>query len=238
MLKTSEKNKKTKLEVFNSITFQDDAELAEKGKGQHFTSRFIEPGIAEYKGSFGKILITKDTLDKFIKTIVGVPVIIKHKDITEKNVNKERVGVVSDVWFNEADGWYYCSGILFDRQAIDLVKNQGWSVSCTYDFESDFKKGTYHGLDYDMEFTGGEFLHLALVPNPRYERANIVMNSKETVIAPIEIDITRQVQNDKEICFLFGLLDLLENLKNPTAEDLRVMNALSEIFEGENSLGE
>ena len=182
MLKTSEKNKKTKLEVFNSITFQDDAELAEKGKGQHFTSRFIEPGIAEYKGSFGKILITKDTLDKFIKTIVGVPVIIKHKDITEKNVNKERVGVVSDVWFNEADGWYYCSGILFDRQAIDLVKNQGWSVSCTYDFESDFKKGTYHGLDYDMEFTGGEFLHLALVPNPRYEKANIVMNSKGEVM--------------------------------------------------------
>lgn len=30
-----------------------------------------------------------------------------------------------------------------------------------------------------MEFTNGEFLHLALVDNPRYERANIVMNSKD-----------------------------------------------------------
>jgi hypothetical protein len=29
-----------------------------------------------------------------------------------------------------------------------------------------------------MEFTDGNFLHLALVDNPRYERANIVMNSK------------------------------------------------------------
>jgi hypothetical protein len=29
--------------------------------------------------------------------MVGCPVIIKHKDITDKNADKERVGVVSDV---------------------------------------------------------------------------------------------------------------------------------------------
>lgn len=76
------------------------------------------------------------------------------------------------------------------------------------------------------------------MPDPRYEKANIVFNSKETIIAPIEIDITQQVQNDKEVKFLVGLLDLLENLKNPSKEDLRVMNSLLEIFEGENGLGE
>lgn len=177
MLKSN--NNKTRLEVLNSISLQDAKDLAEKGKGQHFVSRFIEPGIAEYKGTFGKVLITKETLDKFINTIIGTPVIIKHKDIDSTNVDKERVGVVSETWYNANDGWYYCSGILFDTQAIDLVKNQGWSVSCTYDFETDNKPGTYHGLDYDMEFTNGEFLHLALVDNPRYERANIVMNSKD-----------------------------------------------------------
>ena len=30
-----------------------------------------------------------------------------------------------------------------------------------------------------MEFTDGNFLHLAVVDNPRYERANIVVNSKD-----------------------------------------------------------
>lgn len=179
MLKSNNTTLKTKLEVLNSIQLSDDKELEAKGKGKHFVSRFIEPGIAEYKDTFGKVLITKETLDKFINTMVGVPIIIKHKDITSENVDKERVGVVSEVWYNPEDGWYYCSGILFDSQAIDLVKNQGWSVSCTYDFETDNKKGTYHGLDYDMQFTDGEFLHLALVPNPRYERANIVVNSKD-----------------------------------------------------------
>lgn len=196
MLKSNIINK-TKLEVLNSISLQDAKDLEEKGKGQHFVSRFIEPGIAEYKNSFGKILITKETLDKFIRTIIGVPVIIKHKDIDSSNVDKERVGVVSEVWYDSNDGWYYCSGVLFDSQAIDLVKNQGWSVSCTYDFETDNKKGTYHGLDYDMQFTNGEFLHLALVPNPRYEEANIVMNSADQEL--LETEQEENVINQDEI---------------------------------------
>lgn len=167
----------------NSLIINNAIELGEltteaNGKGRKFTSRFIEAGVAHYE-QFGDVLITKETLDKFIDTMIGVPVIIKHKDITDKNADKERVGVVSRVWYNEADGWFYCEGVIWDKQAIDLVKNQGWNVSCTYDFESDFKKSTYHGKEIDMEFTGGEFLHLALVPNPRYERATIVMNAKD-----------------------------------------------------------
>lgn len=166
------------------LTLNNEMELGEsisdeaKGKGRKFVSRFIEAGVAHYE-EFGDVLITKETLNNFIETMVGCPVIIKHKDIDDKNADKERVGVVSKVWFNEYDGWYYCEGIIWDKQAIDLIKNQGWNVSCTYDFETDGLTKTHNGKKIDMEFTGGEFLHLALVPNPRYERANIVMNSKD-----------------------------------------------------------
>ena len=203
------------LTIHNAIELGEDISLEAKGKGRHFQSRFIEAGLAHYE-QFGDVLITKETLDKFIFSMVGCPVIIKHKDITEENADKERVGVVSKVWYNELDGWYWCEGIIWDKQAIDLVKNQGWSVSCTYDFESDFKKGTYHGKDYDMEFTGGEFLHLALVPNPRYERATIVMNS----------------QDDTETIFLSGLKTIIENAMDSelSAEDRVVLNGLYEVF--------
>ena len=208
----------------NSLIINNAIELGEltteaNGKGRKFTSRFIEAGVAHYE-QFGDVLITKETLDKFIQTMVGCPVIIKHKDITDKNADKERVGVVSRVWYNEADGWFYCEGVIWDKQAIDLVKNQGWNVSCTYDFESDFKKSTYHGKEIDMEFTGGEFLHLALVPNPRYERATIVMNS----------------QDDTETIFLSGLKTIIENALNTelSEEDRKVINGLSEIFFVEN----
>ena len=167
--------------VLNSaLELGEDLTVEKKGKGRKFVSRFIEAGVAHYQ-EFGDILITKETLDKFIHTMVGCPLIINHKEITDKNADKERVGVISNVWFNDMDGWYYCDGIIWDLQAIDLVKNQGWSVSCTYDFVSDNLEKTHNGKKISMEFIDGEFLHLALVNNPRYERANIVINSKDQV---------------------------------------------------------
>ena len=181
MLKQSEKFEdkfKTNLVTNSLLELGDDISDEAKGKGRKFVSRFIEAGVAHYR-DFGDVLITKETLDKFINTMIGCPVIITHKDIDDNNADKERVGVVSEVWYNSADGWYYCSGIIWDKKAIDLVKNQGWSVSCTYDFESDNQAKTHNGKKIDREFTNGEFLHLALVDNPRYERANIVMNGKE-----------------------------------------------------------
>lgn len=158
----------------------DDITDGQKGKGRKFVSRFIEAGVAHYQ-DFGDVLITKETLDRFIHTMVGCPVIIQHKEITDKNADKERVGVVSNVFYSNSDGWYYCEGIIWNKQAIDLVKNQGWNVSCTYDFVSDNQEKTHNGKKIDMEFIDGNFLHLALVPNPRYERANIVINSKDIV---------------------------------------------------------
>ncbi len=173
--------KETKQIVLNSIVeLGEDLTIEKQGKGRQFTSRFIEAGIAHYS-DFGDVLITKETLNKFIHTMVGCPLIINHKPINDKNADKERVGVISDVWYNEADGWFYCKGIIWDKQAIDLVKNQGWNVSCTYDFVSDNQPKTHNGKKIDLEFIDGNFQHLALVENPRYERANIVINSKDEV---------------------------------------------------------
>ena len=166
-----------KLIVNNTIEL-DIQETEGNGKGRYFISRFIEPGIAHYE-ELGDILVTKETLDKFVQTFVGCPVIIDHKDVTDKNVDKLRVGTISRVWFNEMDGWYYCEGILTNNEAIDLIKNENWSVSCAYSYVTDNTPKTYHGKDIDMEFVDGEFLHLAIVENPRYEGANIVVNSKE-----------------------------------------------------------
>lgn len=197
--------KKTNLIVNSLIDLQEDDG---KGKGRKFISRFIEPGLAHYK-ELGDIVITKETLDKFIMTMIGCPVIIDHQDVTDKNADKLRVGTISDVWFNEMDGWYYCSGILTDNEAIDLIKNQGWNVSCSYSFVSDDTQKTYHGKPIDMEFTDGEFLHLAIVEDPRYEGANIVVNSKEK---EEQTDTEEKIENstDKENI----VMSVMDELKN------------------------
>lgn len=112
--------------------------------------------------------------------MVGVPVIIQHKNITAKNADDERVGVVNSVWYDENDGWYWCDGIIWDDTAINLIQDQGWSVSCSYDVKlADNAGGSENNIKYDMEFLDGVFTHLALVNNPRYERATIVFNSKD-----------------------------------------------------------
>lgn len=114
--------------------------------------------------------------------MVGVPVIINHKDITADNANAERVGVVSNVWFDEKDGWYWCDGVIWDETAQNLITDKGWSVSCSYDVKlADDAGGTENNIPYDIEFLDGVFTHLAIVDNPRYERANIVFNSKTVI---------------------------------------------------------
>ena len=114
--------------------------------------------------------------------MVGVPVIINHKDITDQNANDERVGVVSNIWFDEKDGWYWCDGIIWDETAQNLITDKGWSVSCSYDVKlADDTGGSENNIPYDIEFLDGVFTHLAIVDNPRYERANIVFNSKTVI---------------------------------------------------------
>jgi hypothetical protein len=115
--------------------------------------------------------------------MVGVPVIINHKDLTAKNADDLRVGVVNSVWYDKNDGWYWCDGIIWDETAQNLITDKNWSVSCSYDVKlADDKGGSENNIKYDMEFLDGVFTHLALVSNPRYERANIVFNSKTEIL--------------------------------------------------------
>ena len=103
--------------------------------------------------------------------------------MTEENANDARVGVVSNVWFNDKDGWYWCDGIIWDKTAQNLITDKGWSVSCSYDVKlADDTGGSENNIPYNIEFLNGVFTHLAIVNNPRYERANIVFNSKTEVI--------------------------------------------------------
>lgn len=169
--------------VNNAIITLGDTD--DSGKGKHFKSRFIQPGLVGYPGQFGNALIKKENLDKFVYTLRAKPVIINHKD---KIQDKDKVGIVNNVWFNPDDGWYWCDGIIYDDEAINLINN-GWSVSCAYDFtKADNSGGTENNIPYDIEFLDGEFNHLALVDNPRYEGANIVFNSKAVVINDAEFE--------------------------------------------------
>jgi len=164
--------------VNNAIIQLGDTD--DSGKGKHFKSRFVQPGIAGYPERDENLLITKESFDRFIHTLKNKPVIINHKD---EITDDDKVGEVHNVWYNPEDGWYWCDGIITDKYAMDLIKKHKWSVSCSYDIlKADDEGGSENNIKYGMEILDGEFKHLAIVKNPRYERANIVFNSKTQIV--------------------------------------------------------
>lgn len=143
-------------------------------KGRPFKSRFLQAGLVKY--DFGVCLLQKETIDKFIDTFKGCPVVINHKDnITES----DKVGVVQNIWFREQDGWFWCDGVLTDDKAVELVE-KGYNVSCQYaitDYSNNTENKLHNGNPYDKEILNGLFEHLAIVDNPRYEGAYIAVNA-------------------------------------------------------------
>ena len=114
------------------------------------------------------------------------------------------------------DGWYYVEGIIWDDKAQELI-NKGWSVSCSYDYLAfNDEGGEENNIHYDKEFTQLNFTHLAIVDNPRYERANIVFNCKTKDV----------VDNSKEIemNIIDKLQELINSVKNNKENETMVEN--------------
>lgn len=161
-----------------------DLNIDNKGKGRRFESRFLQAGLVKY--SFGVCLLSKEVIDRFAYKFVGCPVIIDHKDITDENAKDERVGVISKVWYNEFDGWFWCEGVVFDDEAISLIKDKGYNVSCQYnidDYTENTANALHNGNPYDITILDGTPEHLAIVKNPRYEEALIAVNKGEDMKA-------------------------------------------------------
>lgn len=164
---------KMNVTAINSIYLNEDT----GGKGRFFKSRFLQAGLVKYQ--FGVCLLKKETIDKFVNTFIGCPVVINHQDVTDESAKEQRVGVISRVYFEPSDAWFWCEGVLFDSEAIDLVQ-KGYTVSCQYEITeySDNSDGELHnGNPYDKEILGGRFEHLAIVDSPRYEDAIIAVNA-------------------------------------------------------------
>lgn len=160
--------------------------------------------------------------------MIGTPVIILHQDVTDDNADDLRVGINSEAYYNISDGWYYAGGVVWNKTAQNLVTDQDWSVSCSYDvLEVDDTGGVENNIKYDAEFTKLNFKHLALVNNPRYERANIVFNSKTFNIDNAEKEFRTGV--DKNGNSYVYPLDDKENIvdftgkfaKTPTLKDVK-----------------
>lgn len=144
-----------------------------KLKAKTYRCRFLEAGICGYGKE--KVFIKPDKLMDFLPSFKGLPVVIGHVYPDGDDQKKQIVGYISSV--EHFDNWLWANFVITDEEAYGLIKDKGYSVSCSYVPIRKGMPGKYHGIDYDFEVLDVEGKHLALVSNPRYEEAEIYENS-------------------------------------------------------------
>lgn len=140
-----------------------------------YYARHMKEGVAGYGNE--NINLSDDTIKKMMRSFEGKPVYIQHDDREEQErietLKETAIGYVTDSFYNELDGWFWCKFMIIDDEGHEAINAKGWTVSNAYLPTQEREGGTRHNIPYDREITDGYFTHLAIVPNPRYEDAMI-----------------------------------------------------------------
>lgn len=166
---------------------------------KRYRAWFIEPGIISYEDvGAGTVLVSREALDNMRPSFVGMPVFnFSHKDIDaeaafdfdQAEKDSLAVGIVSEVGTNgdpgtDHFGWDYADMLVWDQETQRNIDERGFSVSCAYTPTETKGPGDYHGIGFDEEVVNGEYMHMAIVENPRYEGSTIFANSKgDSIVA-------------------------------------------------------
>ncbi|MFA5380141.1 MAG: DUF2213 domain-containing protein [Dehalococcoidia bacterium] len=153
-----------------------------------YKTRFIEPGIISYEDTKqGVVLVSKETLDRMAASFRNKPVIFipeMHDNSDEKTAfNFEDLsanpasGIITGIPYWGDDGWQWVEMSVWDEAAQQAL-DSGYSVSCAYDADEDDTGGIWHEIPYTSEVTDGKYMHMAIVPKPRYEGSRVLANSK------------------------------------------------------------
>ena len=172
--------------------------------GRPLPIKFIEPGLVHY-ADVGTVLVTKGVLDKMLPSLTGRPIFNEtHREVANDDFSSGRGNGIAqdDGRFNPEDAWYEVTGLFWDEDTLENIKQHGYTVSCAYDVTRWGPGGVHNNIPYDREVLAGEYTHLAIVDNPRYERAKIIYNQggrmklkfwnkdKKTEDAPSEVELT------------------------------------------------
>ena len=147
-------------------------------QGQVFYGIHMYPGLAQYDEP-GKdpmrILVNESTIRNMGKTFAGCPVFVDHVEGVDDNldnVKKEADGWVVESFFNEADGKNWVKFMVVSERGLEAIR-RGFRLSNAYIPKAFGQGGIWNGIDYQKEVLEGEFEHLAIVQNPRYDESVI-----------------------------------------------------------------
>jgi hypothetical protein len=137
-------------------------------------------GVAEYadgqenQGQPYRILIGEECLKNMDQTFAGRPLYVQHVDgVNLDKLQEEAAGYVVESFYNPLDGKHWAKFIVVSDAGHEAIR-AGWKLSNAYLPKSFSGGGKWHNVDYLKEVMIGEYEHLAIVPNPRYEESIIL----------------------------------------------------------------
>lgn len=150
--------------------------------GMHFY-----PGVAEYQELGGeRVFLNETTIRKMDPTFAGRPVFVEHvsevngKPLEEQkaqDVRNEADGWVVESFYNQADGKHWVKFLICTDRGKRAIET-GMRLSNAYTPKLHGPGGLWNGVEYAQEITDGEYDHLAIVRNPRYEES-VIMTPEE-----------------------------------------------------------
>lgn len=155
----------------------------DNSKGRIFYGMHFYPGVARYDSPNAEsftIFINEDTIRKMGPTFAGRPIFVEHVDEVADSVDAEREnadGWVIESFFNAADGKNWAKFIIVSDRGLAAIA-RGYRLSNAYIPNSFGQGGVWNGVDYQREVLDGEYEHLAIVQNPRYEES-VIMSPEE-----------------------------------------------------------
>lgn len=212
------------------------------------------PGVAEYaepgKDPY-RIFINEDTIRSMSPTFAGRPIFVEHVEDVEPNVDelrKEADGWVVESFFNAADGKTWAKFVIVSERGFKAIQ-KGFKLSNAYVPRAFGQGGLWNGVTYAKEVTAGEFEHLAIVRNPRYEESTILTpdefkqyNSKKEV----ELKKLANSKEERGATIMFFKKTKVENSKDlesmsvtlpKSGKEMTVIQLVNEMDKIENMHG-
>lgn len=205
-----------------------------------FFARHIGEGVVSYKNTDGGediFFIGNDTLKKMNASFTGKPVYIQHQEVPLSQMKERAVGYVVESFYLPEDGKQWLKMLITDDEAFEAIQN-GWKVSNAYNVKDLGAGGVWHNIPYKREILDGEYEHLALVADPRYEEAVIMTpedfksykEAKKKELDAMSLDnskkavIKKSVENNKErkTMFQFFTKKKVENMDGVALQDVEV----------------
>lgn len=177
--------------------------MLKNSKGKIFYGMHFYPGVAEYQEA-GKdpyrVFLNEDTIRSMDPTFAGRPIFVEHVDSVDDNLDelrKEADGWVVESFFNSADGKHWVKFIAVSERAERAIANK-MRLSNAYIPTAFAKGGLWNGVTYAKEVTGGEYEHLAIVKNPRYEESIILTPEEFKLYNENKIVELKRLSNSKD----------------------------------------